>query len=651
MMGEMDAYKDVFIAESADYLQQITEGLLSLEADPTDQEPVEVIFRGAHSLKGMSAAMGYNRTADLTHKMEGMMDRVRKGELTVKQPVIDMMLAALDVVRDLIEDESAGKSDIDADEVIAALEAMTAGAAPGVAADETEDVPSVVVDPEGGTVWLAKVTLDESCVLKAVRAYMVIKRLAHMGNVIETHPPAREIEDERFDREFEIVLATESTESAIREAIAAVSEVAEVVVAPYATASVAPVSEAAPIVSPSGQRRRRDLPKLSQTQTVRVSIGHLDTLVDLVGELVILRSRLEDISTHRLDPELHETLDELQRISTELQYEVMQTRMVPVGNIFNRFPRMVRDLAVDLGKQIDFRMSGLDIELDRTVLDEIGDPLVHLLRNSIDHGIEPSDVRVKAGKAKMGTVTLSACRERDHVAIVVSDDGRGIDLEKVWSKAVERGMAKEDERQDYDESDILLFTCVPGFSTVESATKVSGRGVGMDVVKGKIEHLGGTVRISSRVGEGTDFALRLPLTLAIVQALVVESAGHEFAIPLSSVDEVFQTDEVQVDSIDSSPVVVLRDGEVVPMRRLDTLLLDVEADAQSGPRSSVVLLQTGTERVALQVDSLVDRLEVVLKPLSSLLRDSKGFSGATILGDGRVMLVIDPRTILSAAGE
>ena len=651
-MSDMDAYRDVFLAESADYIQQITDGLLALERDPVDLQPVEVIFRGAHSLKGMGAAMGYERTADLTHKMEGLMDHVRKGDLAVSSRVVDLMLAATDLVRDLIDDESSGRSNVDAAEMIAALAAMASGEPAAtdelpIAPDATvsaEDAVSVAETTEDERLFRVKCTLDPSCVLKAVRAYMVIKRMAHMGRVVETIPTGREIEDESFDREFTVMLATRSEASAVRDAGIAVSEVESVVVEEVETAPAASQDPGRP---QAADRRRRSLPKLSETQTVRVAIGHLDTMVDLVGELVILRSRLDRIASRKADPELTETVDELHRISSELQYEVMQTRMVPVGNIFNRFPRMVRDLAVDLEKRVEFEIDGLDIELDRTVLDEIGDPIVHLLRNSIDHGIEPVEQRTALGKPETGHVRLRASRERDHVAIVVSDDGRGIDTERVWSKACQRGIVDPAERAEYTDSDVLLLTCIPGFSTAEQATKVSGRGVGMDVVKGKIEHLGGTLQIVSNPGRGTDFILRLPLTLAIVRALMVETRGQTFAIPLSAVNEVFSADELNLETIDGAPVAILRDGSVVPLQRLDALLYDADPTAPPEPRSSVVLLDSGGDSRALHVTNFVGRQEIVVKPLSRLLRDSRGFSGATILGDGRVVLILDPRTIFT----
>lgn len=651
-MSDLDAYRDVFLAESADFLQQITDGLLALESDATDLAPVEVVFRGAHSLKGMAAAMGYERTADLTHKMEGLMDRVRKEELSADTSLVSLMLAAVDLTRDLIDDDSNGKGDIDPSEMIHALEEMTSRSSEAAVLSPPES-PTYGEDTStsdaqgGGTRWRVTVTLDESCVLKAVRAYMVIKRLNHMGHVAETIPSAREIEDERFEHEFQVLLDSNARGEALHDAVMHVSEVAHVTVSREAVES-APEEQSGAAQPPStgeAARHSRRVPKLSETQTVRVSIGHLDNLVDLVGELVILRSRLERYADVVADGELAETIDELQRISTDLQYEVMQTRMVPVGNIFNRFPRMVRDLAIELGKQVEFEMDGLGIELDRTVLDEIGDPLVHLLRNSIDHGVERAEQRAALGKPQVGTIRLEASRERDHVAIVVSDDGKGIDADRMWGKAVDMGLVQQDERAEYSESDILLLACVPGFTTAEKATKVSGRGVGMDVVKGKIEHLGGTLEIRSRPGQGTAFVLRLPMTLAIVQALLLRCEGQMFALPLSSVDEVVATEDVSLDTVDSAPVVILRDGTIVPLHRLDALLFGADPHVMPSSRSSIVIMRSGADTHALSVDGIAGRREIVVKPLSRLFRDTKGFSGATILGDGRVLLIIDPRSV------
>lgn len=684
-MSDMDAYRDIFLSESAEFMQGITDGLLALESEPADLAPVEVIFRGAHSLKGMAAAMGYDRTADLTHKMESLMSRIRERERVVDRPLIDVMLEAVDMVRSLIDDESSGSNALDATDLVARLEALESGPTatqkPAAGTDAMETEASVLDEQRaeglvpserdvagtdararpGETLFQVVVTLDESCVLKAVRAYMVIKRLSHMGHVIDTIPPGREIEDEQFEREFTVLLSTGAGARAIQDAVLGVSEV-NTCIAGVAEA-VEPVRSDAESVAAEADadseaeaeaaaRRRTAIPKLSETQTVRIAIGHLDTLVNLVGELVILRSRLERVAGRIDDHELDDAIEQLHQVSGDLQHEVMHTRMVPVGNIFNRFPRMVRDLARDLDKDVSFEMEGLEIELDRTVLDEIGDPIVHLLRNSIDHGIEPAAEREAAGKPPRGTVRLAASRERDRVRISVSDDGRGIASDRVWDKACSLGLADPGSRGTYTDADVLLFTCVPGFSTAAQATKVSGRGVGMDVVKGKIEHLGGALSIVSRPGSGTEFVLTLPLTLAIIQALILSSGGETYALPLSVVDEVLGGDDMGYDTIDGMPVAMDREGSIIPVHHLDALLgYSDDHKRLPNPHEHVVLVECGGQRKALVVENLLGRREIVIKPLSRMLRGARGVGGATVLGDGRVALIIDQRTLFASREE
>jgi len=657
-MSEMDAYKEIFASESAEFIQGITDGLLALESTPGDLEPVEVIFRGAHSLKGMSAAMGYERTADLTHRMEGLMDLVRSRQRGVDAALIDLMLEAVDVLRTLIADEMEGLESADASLVISRLEDLTSGE---IAMSEQSDPQRAdgVIAPVGEATagendFGVTVVLDESCVLKAVRAYMVLKRLAHMGTVIETVPSARDIEDERFDRVFSVIFRTTSTAEEIHRAVLGVSEVFSAEVDLVESSPDEPVEPGAPeAVSGEQARARTQIPKLAETQTVRVSIGHLDKIVDLVGELVILRSRLERIAEASGDRDLSEAVEGLHGVASELQHEVMHARMVPVGNIFNRFPRMVRDLARDLGKEVALDMEGLDIELDRTVLDEIGDPIVHLLRNSVDHGIESPEAREALGKPPRGTVRLSATRDRDLVRITLGDDGAGIDVERVWAKAVASGFVEESARDTYREDEILLFTCIPGFSTAERATKVSGRGVGMDVVKGKIEHLGGSVNIYSIPGMGTEVLLTLPLTLAIIQSLLVSSNHKYFAIPLSSVDEAMSPADVRLDTVDDAPVIILRDGKVLPLFRLDALL-ELGGDSKRMPQEGehIVLIadNVGQQR-GLVVGDLHGRTEVVVKPMSKMFRRTRGLAGATVLGDGTIAFILDTRTIFPTREE
>jgi two-component system chemotaxis sensor kinase CheA len=644
-MGDMDAYRDVFMSETAEFIQGITDGLLALEQNPSDGEPLEVIFRGAHSLKGMSAAMGYDRTAELTHKMESLADRVRKGELAVNPSLIDLMLDAVDTLKALVDDEAAGTTAVDASEVTSRLEA---------AASAQADLASATDAAGEQRGYRVVATLENDCVLKAVRAYMVIKRLTHLGEVLDTVPSAREIEDEHFDRTFSVIVRTGADTEEIAKAVLAVSEVEHADVFPEAIPELVPDTQQDDGSGAGPASTRPSIPKLSEAQTVRIAIGHLDNLVNLVGELVILRARLEGMAPGLDSRELDESLEDLRRVSAELQHEVMHTRMVPVDNVFNRFPRMVRDLARDLGKDVVLETDGLEIELDRTVLDEIGDPLVHLLRNSIDHGIEAPDLRERAGKPPQGTVRLSAARDRDLVRITVSDDGGGIDADVVWRKACEQGLVDDASRDSYRPEDIVMLTCTPGFSTIDHATRVSGRGVGMDAVKGKIEYLGGSMKIETTPGQGTEVTLLLPLTLAIIQALMIELGGRVFAVPLGSVMEVMNPADARLDTVDGATVLVLDGGPVVPVFRLDVLfeLRPGDGCEAPAPDERLLLLVDGSgQRKALVVHRLLGRREIVVKPLSGLLSDVRGLSGATVLGDGSVALILDPRTVFPSREE
>jgi two-component system chemotaxis sensor kinase CheA len=665
----MEQYREVFLSESAEFVQGIVDGLLALEQDPSEAEPVETVFRGAHSLKGMAAAMGYDRTTELTHRMESLMDAVRRGDRTVDAELVDLMLKAVDTVRLLIGEEASGGEHADETEILEALAAEVSDGADEEAAGEDTDAEGGRVSLRGAVgieahpsaeseteqpEYRVKVTLEESCQLRSVRAYMVLKRLDYMGVVTGTVPSVEDIEDERFGRTFEATVRTPGAARDVEEAALAVTEVED--------ACAEPVDE--PGEERAEERTtpaRAEAVAHTEAQTVRVSISHLDEMVNLMGELVIVRSRLESLAERYDDATLDEVVDDLHRVTGELQYGVMQTRMVPVGNIFNRFPRAVRDLARELGKEVTFETEGLGIELDRTVLDEIGDPILHLLRNAVDHGIETPDEREKAGKPRKGVIRLAAGRERDNVLITVTDDGRGLDPERICAKAVERGLVDGEAAEGLSEGEILLYVCEPGFSTAETATKVSGRGVGMDVVKGKIEYLGGSLSIETERGRGSRFTLVLPLTLAIAQALIVVAQERLFAIPLSAVSEVVPPDEMTLERVDGRPVVVLRSEDVVGIDELqDVVGLDPveEEDAQAEPvglirrdRKQVVLIDTPDGPRALSVDSLLGRREIVIKPLTAFFAGLRGLGGVALMGDGRLAMVLDPRTMFAMGKE
>jgi len=662
---DMESYREVFLSESAEYLQGIVDALLTLESDPEDLEPVEAVFRAAHSLKGMSATMGYERTANLTHTMESLMDTVRKREQPVTGDLIDLVLRATDTLRDLINHEASSGPDVDPELLVQELREHTDLARQSAAA-AAPAVPTAEAATPGGV--SLKVQLDPSTQLAPVRAYMVLKRLRQLGEVTGTEPSEVDIDDGRFDGSFVVHVSTERPAGKLVDAVLGITDVIAasevdrapagagpgalpIVEAPESTAD-AVVASHPPAVGADRDaafgRAAKAVPKLADTQTVRIALSHLDTMVDVMGELVIARSRLENLAARYDDRELSDALSEVHRISADLQREVMATRMVPVGNIFNRFPRMVRDLARDLGKDVVFDIDGLDIELDRTVLDEIVEPLVHLLRNSIDHGLEPAADRIAAGKSERGRVRLSAARERDRALVTVADDGRGMDVERIWQAACDRGLVTATQRDEYTEDEVLLLTCTPGFSTAAIATKVSGRGVGMDVVRAKVEQLGGELSIRSRPGSGTEFVLGLPLTLAIIQALLVRSSGQIYAIPLGAVTEVLGCDDLPVETVDLHPVLTLRDGRVIPLDALDDVVGLEQREGSSLRSRYLVLLEWGEAARALGVDGLVGRQEIVIKPLAGMFAGVAGLSGATVLGDGSVALILDPRALFAS---
>jgi two-component system chemotaxis sensor kinase CheA len=452
--------------------------------------------------------------------------------------------------------------------------------------------------------------------------------------VVSTDPDAVALEEERFGTTFAVRIRTPL---AVDDIMAAVLSVAEVV---DATAAV--VDEPDELDAPATKEHPAD----ARPRTVRVPIARFDALLDLVGELVILRSRLERTAARLQEPELDEELGLLASVTGELRHQVMHTRAVPVGSVFNRFPRLVRDLARKLDKAVAFSMTGLDIEVDRTVIDELSDPLVHMLRNAVDHGIEPAERRVAAGKPAEGAVTLAAYGEAERVRIVVTDDGRGIDRDRVWERACEAGLVDSAARDTYSDSDILWLTCLPGLSTATHATEISGRGVGMDVVKDRIERLGGTLQMRSAPGVGTEVELVLPLTLAIIQGLLVSVGGRIHVLPLAAVTEVLAPEDVVEKSIEGSPVLVVRGDVVAPLFRLDEILGPRSADGRTlEPGDRIVLIEASGEPRALVADRLLGRQEVVVKPLSPYFRGIRGLAGATVLGDGSIALILDPRTL------
>ncbi len=686
---EVNQYMGMFLEESREHLQALNRCLLDLENDPRNLSLLDEIFRSAHTIKGMSATMGFTAIAELTHEMENVLDLLRKGQLSANPTIVDTLFKCLDTLEQLVESVATNtESSVDTKGLVATLTALATGQAPAqpaVAAAEAgtavsasglvlSDSEAKVVDAanrQGLRAYEVEITLREGCLLKSARAYMVMNALDQMGDVIKSVPPAEDLEKENFAYSFSVVIVGDVEPERIEQSLLSISEVEKVTVMAVTKGEAAPAAieaadtsaaksavevaatAAATALARSEGPAAADAPptavhvdkKLKSGQSVRVDIDKLDTLLNLVGELVINKTRLEQIGlSHRLT-DLTETIEQMDRVTTDLQAVVMKVRMVPVGQVFNRFPRMVRDLSRDLNKEVNLIIQGEETELDRTVIDEIGDPLVHLLRNAIDHGIESPAERQAKGKNPVGEIRLIARHEGNNVIIMVEDDGAGVNPDIVKQKALEKGLITQAEAEKMDAAEAVRLLFVPGFSTARVVTDVSGRGVGMDAVKTKIESLGGMVDIETKVNEGSKFKIRLPLTLAIIQALLVDVGEEIYAVPLGSIDSTINITPGDIKTIQSQEVILLR-GQIIPIIRLNKLLGTAAAAGDSQEELYVVIVHMGDQKAGVIVDTLIGQQEIVIKSLGKLLAGIKVLAGATILGDGKVALILDVGSLM-----
>lgn len=678
---DINQYMGMFLEESREHLQALNSCLLDLENDPGNLTVLDEIFRSAHTIKGMSATMGFTTIAELTHEMENVLDLLRKGTLRANDDITDILFKCVDTLEQLVE-SVASNSDtaIEIKPLIAKLTAIAKGELPSVAeqhsaqtatTQETEassGEPSDLDDMEINVVTAARkqglecyevqVSLRLGCLLKSARAYMVMNALEELGEVIKSVPTVEELEKENFDNTFQVSIVTSADAENIEAAVLSISEIEKVDVVPVIipeitekSAAVADIQAEKPIVSNLDNKVAIDKPakqaasehndkKHKSGQSVRVDIDKLDSLLNLVGELVINKTRLEQIGlTHRL-PDLIETMEQMDRVTTDLQAVVMKVRMVPVGQVFNRFPRMVRDLSRELNKEINLIIQGEETELDRTVIDEIGDPLVHLLRNSIDHGIEHPAERQAKGKNPVGEVRLIARHEGNNVIIMVEDDGKGINADIIKQKAVDKGMITQAEADKLEPAEAVRLVFLAGFSTADTVTDVSGRGVGMDAVKTKIEELGGMVDVETKIDEGSRFKIRLPLTLAIIQALLVKVSEEIYAIPLGSIDSTINITSQDIKTIQNQEAILLR-GQIIPIVRLAKVLNVSNTCQQNQEELFVVIVHIGENRAGIIVDTLIGQQEIVIKSMGKLLAGIKAIAGATILGNGQVALILD----------
>ncbi len=683
---DMNQYLEVFIEESKEHLQLCSEQLLELEKNPDDLSIVNEVFRAAHTLKGMSATMGYEDLANLTHKMENVLDAIRNEKIVLTPETFDTLFLAVDHLEEIvysIADGGEGKKNVE--EVVKKLQLIEKGEPIVPGAFQEAAAASTVLEKvsEGATAssydefeitvlqqskeqgfdsYEIQIRLREDCLLKAARVFMVFEVLEKIGEVIKSVPSVEQLEEEQFDHSFSVTIISKEQKEDIQKKIMKVSEVDGVDVHPLNLDQLraAAVEKEAAIVAEnenvqtetvtksekvSTEEKKQTQTKSSSSKTIRVNIERLDILMNLFEELVIDRGRLDQIS-HDLDnQELRETVERMSRVTSDLQTIVLNMRMVPVETVFNRFPKMIRQLARDLHKKVDLEIVGAETELDRTVIDEIGDPLVHLLRNAMDHGIETPDVRLANGKSEEGKIVLKAYHSGNHVFIEITDDGAGINKERVLDKAISKGIVTRESASSLTEKQIYELILASGFSTAEKISDVSGRGVGLDVVKNTIETLGGSVSIDTKEGAGSVFLIQLPLTLSIISVMLVEVQKEKYAIPLSSIIETAIIKKEDIMNAHNQQVIDFR-GKVLPLLFLKDIF-EVPISKEEDEFLSVVIVRKGDKLAGLVVDSFIGQLEVVLKSLGEYLNSAFAISGATILGDGQVALIIDCNALIN----
>lgn len=706
---DVSQYLEIFLDETNEHLTNLNTRIMELESDPENMDTINEIFRAAHSLKGMAGTMGFKRMQNLTHDMENVFSEVRNGVIKVTSEIIDVLFQCLDALEEYKDNiqGSADEGTNDNEPIIRMLnnilnegkggeasvrKSPAKEAAPAQEGASGNKWDSIVLDDsqvnvikeaqkQGKRVYGLNVTVQESCILKAARAFLVFKAVEERGEIIVSDPSAQDVEDEKFDRDFTLIIFSDAELSEIIKSCEAVSEIdkvvgaeidlannksAKVIADEEAAAAAAaeeeaskeaektePAAAAAASAAPATASAAKTEPKKQApakpvvNRTVRVDIEKLDSLMNLVSELIIAKNSLVSVSSQEqtdVNSAFNEQIEYLESVTTNLHESVMKVRMVPIESVVTKFPRMIRDLSKKLDKKMELYMTGEETELDRTVVDQIGDPLMHLLRNSADHGLESAEVRVQRGKPAVGSIFLDAYQEGNTVVIEVRDDGNGIDVEAVKQKAIERGIITVEQAANMPDKDIIDLLFLPSFSTAKKVTDVSGRGVGLDVVKSMIESLSGEVEVKSKLGEGSTWTIRLPLTLAIIQALMVVVGEEKYAISLGSIQTLEDVPASEVKLVQNKEVIHLR-GTVIPLIRLNEVL-DVERKPVNEENLIVVIVKKGDKQAGLVIDELIGQQEIVIKSLGKYIKQCKFISGATILGDGEIALILDANTLI-----
>ena len=682
---DVNQYLEIFLDETKEHLENLNAQILKLEQEPEDVDTINEIFRAAHSLKGMAGTMGYKRMQNLTHDMENVFSEIRSGNMKVTSNLIDTLFQCLDALEEYTNNiqETADEGTNDNQPLIAQLAEFLgnegkmqeapkaekkeekAPAESGsdkkwldIKLDDSERTVLSKAKEEGKNIYGLTIYIQENCLLKAARAFLVYKAVEEKAEIMVCNPPAQDIEDEKFELDFSLIVISDDSLDNILAAARNVSEIEKVLGDNY---ELEPVKEEEKTAVVQAQTTAKETTAVTQqakggekkavskpvvNRTVRVDIEKLDVLMNLVSELIIAKNSLVSASTAEGSSNVgfNEQIEYLESVTTNLHESVMKVRMVPIESVVSKFPRMIRDLSKKLDKKMELYMSGEETELDRTVVDEIGDPLMHLLRNAADHGLESADVRAKLGKPEAGSIFLDAYQDGNNVIIEVRDDGAGIDVEEVKKTAIERGVITPEQGESMSEKDIINLLFHAGFSTSKKISDVSGRGVGLDVVKSKIESLSGEVEVKSKMGEGSTWTIRLPLTLAIIQALMVIVGGEKYAISLGSIQTIEDISPSEIKYVQNKEVINLR-GTVIPLIRLSKEL-DIESSKSPDENMVVVIVKKGEKLAGLVIDELMGQQEIVIKSLGKYISKCKIISGATILGDGEVALILDANTLI-----
>ena len=700
---DVSQYLEIFLDETKEHLQNLNTEILNLEQDSENTDTINEIFRAAHSLKGMAGTMGYKRMQNLTHDMENVFSEVRNGTIKVKGNMIDILFQCLDALEEYLNmiQESGDEGTNDNEPLIKLLNEVLeskggeAAEAPAAKEETKAETKAPAADSGDENKWLSikfddtqrhvlreavsqgknvyglTVKVQESCILKAARAFLVFKALEEIGEIIISNPPVQDIEDEKFDLDFSLIFISESSLDKVMKAVKGVSEIEDVKGAPIDNEKLADIAgttedkastldagqstavaevtaaEKAPAqnAAAKGGEKKNQVSKPVVNRTVRVDIEKLDVLMNLVSELIIAKNSLVSASggERANSGGFNEHIEYLESVTTNLHESVMKVRMVPIESVVNKFPRMIRDLSKKLNKKMELYMSGEETELDRTVVDEIGDPLMHLLRNAADHGLESAEERRAIGKPEVGSIFLDAYQDGNNVVIEVRDDGAGINTEAVKEKAISKGVITPEQGENMSEQEIINLLFHAGFSTAKVVSDVSGRGVGLDVVKSKIESLSGEVEVKSKIGVGSTWTIRLPLTLAIIQALMVDVGGEKYAISLGSIQTIEDIAPSEIKTVQNKEVIHLR-GIVIPIIRLSGVL-DIASKKNPEDNMTVVIVKKGDRLAGLVVDELMGQQEIVIKSLGRYITKCKIISGATILGDGEVALILDTNAL------